>query len=265
MYCYLSIAQEMAPDQPVYGLQALGLGSKTRPHTTVVQMAAHYVKEIRTVQPEGPYHLGGHSLGGVFAFEVACQLQRQGQRVAVLALFDTVPSGVIPWGFYALQLLPAIPRRCLFHLRNLWRMTNRKRLDYIFGRFAFAREWLHRNQSKPSVVDPQQPDGAPIPTPAAGYDDYYYTVALGYRIHPYPGSVDIFLGPDADPFWKWYWRYMARRGARFHHVPGAHDTMITPGHVSATAQVLRALLDRAQGREKARLAGSRRAPTSPIR
>ena len=56
-------------------------------------MAAHYVREIRSLQPEGPYHLGGSSFGGVIAFEMARQLRVHGQWVGVLALFDTYGPG----------------------------------------------------------------------------------------------------------------------------------------------------------------------------
>ncbi|HTH49068.1 MAG TPA: amino acid adenylation domain-containing protein, partial [Candidatus Limnocylindria bacterium] len=262
VYCFLSLSQELAPDQPVYGLQALGLEGKALAHSTLEQMAAHYVQEIRACQPEGPYHIGGHSLGGIFAYEVARQLLQLGERVPVLVLFDTVPAGVIPWGFYALQLLPAIPERCLIHVRNLWRMSNRRRLDYILGRFAFAREWLNRNRPKAPLVEAELPAGTPPSPPTLAYDDYCYTVALAYRIRPIPGSVDVFLGVDAEPFWKWYWRYMARRGARFHNVPGAHDTMITPGHVATTAQVLRTLLERAYARNKSSRARKPRPQTA---
>ena len=58
-------------------------------HETLEEMAAHYVAEIRTVQRHGPYHIGGASYGGMVAWEMARQLQRAGESVALLALFDT--------------------------------------------------------------------------------------------------------------------------------------------------------------------------------
>ena len=61
-YCFLHLARELAPDRPVYGLQAVGLDGRRPRHTTVEEMAAHYVREIRSVQPEGHYHLAGISL-----------------------------------------------------------------------------------------------------------------------------------------------------------------------------------------------------------
>jgi thioesterase domain-containing protein len=53
-------------------------------------MAADYIHAIRAAQACGPYMLGGWSMGGLVAFEMACQLQRQGQQVALVALFDSI-------------------------------------------------------------------------------------------------------------------------------------------------------------------------------
>jgi amino acid adenylation domain-containing protein len=87
--CYVALARLMGSDQPFYGLQALGLDGEQEPCTRIEDMAAHYIEALRIVQPEGPYFLGGWSMGGVVAFEMAQQLQKQGHRVAVLALFDS--------------------------------------------------------------------------------------------------------------------------------------------------------------------------------
>ncbi|MGH8535950.1 MAG: condensation domain-containing protein [Gammaproteobacteria bacterium] len=88
IYLY-ELARHLGPDQPFYGLQAVGLDGKSRPHTRIEDMAACYIEQIRTVQPQGPYLLGGHSFGGNVAFEMSQQLQRQGQDIALLVIFDT--------------------------------------------------------------------------------------------------------------------------------------------------------------------------------
>jgi aspartate racemase len=62
----------------------------------VEEMAAHYVKVIRSVQPQGPYFLGGFSFGGNVALEMARQLRAEGDQVGLLALFDTFPSRRVP-------------------------------------------------------------------------------------------------------------------------------------------------------------------------
>ena len=86
----LDISKELAPEQPVYGIQAARLVGGPL-HDSVEAMAAHYVREIRELRPEGPYQVGGFSLGGWIAYEIAQQLRAQGQTVTVV-LFDTHPN-----------------------------------------------------------------------------------------------------------------------------------------------------------------------------
>jgi len=85
------LARHLGPDQPFYGLQAVGLDGESEPHTQVKDMAAHYIESLRAVQPHGPFVLGGHSIGGVVAFEMAQQLQRKGEQVARVIVFDAPP------------------------------------------------------------------------------------------------------------------------------------------------------------------------------
>ena len=79
----------LTPEQPLYGLDALGLRGDAAISTSIQEMAALYVRAIRSVQPRGPYQLSGWSLGGVIAFEMACQLRRLGEAVAPVVLFDS--------------------------------------------------------------------------------------------------------------------------------------------------------------------------------
>ena len=86
--CFLELARALGRDRPFYGLQAAGLDDDDPPLTTVEAMAASYVDAVRQVQPEGPYHLGGWSFGGLVAFEMARMLAASGHEVASLALLD---------------------------------------------------------------------------------------------------------------------------------------------------------------------------------
>jgi len=87
---YVHLIRYLPPEIPVNGIQARGIDGNGEPHETLEQMAADYIVEIRHAQPEGPYLLAGHSLGGVIAFEIARQLDHQNERVAFLGLFDSV-------------------------------------------------------------------------------------------------------------------------------------------------------------------------------
>jgi amino acid adenylation domain-containing protein len=76
-------------DRPVYSFKPLGADGKQAPHTTLEEMATAYIREMLLLQPEGAYFLMGISFGTRLAFEVARQLQRQGKKVALLALLDS--------------------------------------------------------------------------------------------------------------------------------------------------------------------------------
>jgi thioesterase domain-containing protein len=90
--CYADLARRLGEDQPVYGLQSLGLAplGETAPQETVEEMAASYVAAIQAAQPSGPYRLGGWSIGGAIAYEMARQLRQGGHEVELLALLDSL-------------------------------------------------------------------------------------------------------------------------------------------------------------------------------
>lgn len=94
--CFFPLARSLGADQPFYGFQAAGLEDGREPRSSIEEMAAAYVEEMRGVQPAGPYRLGGWSFGGLAAFEMARQLRARGEEVALLAVIDTGP-GVPEW------------------------------------------------------------------------------------------------------------------------------------------------------------------------
>nr|ADK54821.1 non-ribosomal peptide synthase [uncultured soil bacterium] len=90
-WCYTDLVGHLPPDRPVYGLQARGYGADELLPRTLEEMAADYFKQIRAVQPSGPYHLLGWSFGGTTAHAVATHIQEQGEEVALLAVLDGYP------------------------------------------------------------------------------------------------------------------------------------------------------------------------------
>lgn len=89
---FLPLSRLLGPQQPFFGLQARGIESRALPDFTLSGAARGHVKTIRSVQPHGPYLIGGHSLGGVLALKVAQHLERLGEEVALLVIIDTVLS-----------------------------------------------------------------------------------------------------------------------------------------------------------------------------
>ncbi len=87
--CYEKLANHLSDDIPVYGIQARGFEPNQYPFDNLPDMAAYYIQAIREQQPEGPYYLAGHSIGGVVAWEMARQLLDAGQEIAFIGLLDS--------------------------------------------------------------------------------------------------------------------------------------------------------------------------------
>ncbi|CAG1019580.1 dihydroaeruginoic acid synthetase [Burkholderiaceae bacterium] len=88
--CYSTLARHLGADQPVFAFQSQGLDGRSEPHELIEDMAAGYVAELRRQRPAGPYRLGGWSMGGVIAAEMAAQLEAAGEAVEGVVLFDSV-------------------------------------------------------------------------------------------------------------------------------------------------------------------------------
>lgn len=92
---YAELVRALGHDQPFYGFQATGIAG-SKPQRSVEAMARRYLRDLRAVQPEGPYQLCGYSGGGVIAWEMACQLAEAGQATSALVLIDSRPVTELP-------------------------------------------------------------------------------------------------------------------------------------------------------------------------
>lgn len=121
------LGSELGDDQPLYGLQAQGLEDDSPVHHTIEEMAAHYISEIRSVQPKGPYLIGGHCSGAWVAFEMARQLEASGDELGSVILVDQGP--------------PNVERPVV----SSWKYTlNRAKFLFRDGRLWFAIVWQAR-------------------------------------------------------------------------------------------------------------------------
>ncbi|MEV8536217.1 amino acid adenylation domain-containing protein [Streptomyces sp. NPDC051211] len=89
---YLGFAGRLPQYQTINGIQAKGFDGRTKLPESIDEMILDYVGEILEIQPEGPFHLAGYSIGGTFAQAIAAELQKRGHEVALLAMLDSVPS-----------------------------------------------------------------------------------------------------------------------------------------------------------------------------
>jgi FkbH-like protein len=94
---YRNLAQRLQHSTAVYGVKPCRQGSYPMVHTQIPEMAAYYIEQIRAIQPEGPYLLGGFCAGGVIAVEMALQLQRQGHSVPLVALMNSTDVQESKW------------------------------------------------------------------------------------------------------------------------------------------------------------------------
>jgi len=224
---YYNLARHLDPTQPVYGLQPKGFNEKQLPQTRIEDMAADYIREIRTVQPEGPYFLGGFSMGGMVAFEMAQQLHFSGQKVAVLALFDTCSPG---W----LKPLP-IHVRVSRHLSNLSQLKLKEKLTYVQKKLT-GRFDLDLRQSLPQVQDKSPLQEAHEQADKNYLPRVYSGRAILFRARePLKGRWSEWCSVDTELGWG---RFVAG-GLDLHEVPGNHMSMFNEPHVRIIAEKLR--------------------------
>ena len=185
---YQQLAKKLPADQPVYGLQAIGLDGHTPPLQRVEDMARRYVAEIRQVQPEGPYHLAGGSMGGIIAYEMAQQLAASGQRVAMLGLIDTSAD----YG-----------ERCRREALGGWRAKLRNRMAGRSWRerLAVVRKSLASRKNRLVLrlkMALARRIGAEIPHADryAGVEAVHRKAYEQYAVRPYAGNVVLFRAED---------------------------------------------------------------------
>ncbi|HEX6288042.1 MAG TPA: amino acid adenylation domain-containing protein, partial [Herpetosiphonaceae bacterium] len=139
VFCYTALVCHLDARRQVYGLQARGVDAGQTPHTSIRAMAAEYVAAIRTIQPHGPYLLGGWSMGGVVAFEVAQQFRQHGQQVDLLALIDSgppsasrsMPDDATLVAAFARDLAAVYGKRLVISREELADLPVEQRLSYV--------------------------------------------------------------------------------------------------------------------------------------
>ncbi|HEV8340935.1 MAG TPA: alpha/beta fold hydrolase, partial [Candidatus Binatia bacterium] len=243
VFPYVHLARYLGPDQPCYGLQARGLEEGEEPQTRIEDMATDYIKALRTVQPKGPYLLGGWSMGGLVAFEMAQQLHAQGEGVDLLALLDariTPPDEKFPEADFDAMLLADFVR--YFGLS----------LD-----LANSLSQLPRDEVLTHVLELAQRAGLVPPDVEVSQAHRFvellksdFQATRNYELHLYPGRVTLFKaseeleGTSPDPTLGW--SAWAVEEVEVHVVPGNHANMVYQPHVEVLAEKLRDCLNHAQ-------------------
>ena len=198
----------MSPKLSFYGIQPLGLEPGEITHTSVQEMAARYIEDMRAVQSSGPYYIGGRCFGAFVAFEIARQLVSQGEAVGLLALIDpTSPPGVPRRARYYAGRVAYFKRRgkLLFAvIRHLRARITRLRLLWIRRLFANAPT---RRLARVLRV--------------------HCRAQEAYRPEPYAGDI-LFLGAKEEYHpedSRALWKKLTTETFDVHLIPGNHRTI----------------------------------------
>ncbi len=245
--CYLPLARRLGSTRPVYGLEALGMDDDTPPLTSVIEMARHYLRAVREVQPTGPYYLGGWSFGGVVAFEMACVLQAAGEEVAFLGLIDVPAPGYTPEGF----------RRALLEAVVTWVERTQHRQVTVDWEAVAA---LPPDAQLSQLLEQVQAAGVGLSERALAVIARQVALhvtnveaADRYRPGRYAGRLTMYRARDPgprqldaghpdyhDPTWGWS-RYVTQP-VGVHEVPGHHEVLLETPYVEELAQAMRTTL-----------------------
>jgi amino acid adenylation domain-containing protein len=223
---YAALAKALGPDQPFYGLQALGVENQEEPHDRIDEMASYYISQIKRIQPTGPYNLAGYSFGGIVAYEMACQLRDQGQDVGLLAILDS----------YAMSRKTA--------LKLLWRPKNF--LKFLANIPAWIRDefLLFFVRKSTPILSPER----------ARVLDAHIEALRHFRLRRYGGKVSLFrvrtlsLLRSFDP--EFGWAELASGGVDSYIIPGSHFNMLEDPFVARLADQIRTGLDVARAEKK---------------
>jgi thioesterase domain-containing protein len=225
---------------------------KQPPHTRIPDMAAHYIKEIRELQPTGPYFIGGRSLGGIIAFEMACQLRAQGQEVGLLVLLDSYPVGyakMSPDAGVLRSRVGRIARRIGSHLSNMQRLPLQEKLLYVVDKARYGPTRIKSQVWRTIYRSYKNLSGA-LPRALCDVQEFNWLAAHDYVPQIYDGRVTL-LWASGDLRGSFDlvagWRALAEGGMEVREIPGTHLNIIKEPHVAELALKLNESLVRAQG------------------
>jgi len=241
---YRQLARHLGPDQPVYGFQSQGLNGKESLQTSVEEMASYYVKELVTLQPSGPYRLGGYCLGGAIALEMAQQLQARGERVGLVAMLDTFNNKMANRpklrGLRLLHLL----QNLWYHGANFCLAGNKHRWNFVREKWdtALTRDGIRlRTLYHALVSSPDRQNSYPHLRVKRVNDQ----AAMRYVPRPYSGRV-VVIRPKGN-FWglddpSLGWDEVVREGLAIREIPIYPRGILVEPFVQTLAQELRACL-----------------------
>jgi amino acid adenylation domain-containing protein len=260
------LAMALPPSLPFYCLQARGLDGQTTPFSSVEETAECYIDQIRTVQPRGPYYLGGGCYGGLVAFEMARRLRSAGETVSVVALMDT-------WNFAYGRFISKpklfyfnsrfFLRRTFHHVKTLGQVKPRDWTAYVSSR---VKTFLQLAKSVARIAEGGDETQFPVSLVDAKFQELEghgelgqvlervrnasHVAALNFIPKPYDGHLLVFGARTRvdDPYRDEAlgWRPVALGGVTAYVVDGDHLSIFRNPAVGAIAEKLDRALRKAQ-------------------
>ena len=236
---YLPLTQYLGADRPFYGLAQHFEGRRVR-YTRIEEIAAYYLSEVRKVQPLGPYHIGGHSVGAFVAFEMAQQLRADHHEVGLLALLDPF-APMASSDDYAVAIAERFDSAGFKSLHS----DLKRKLYWL--RQGWSDAVLHRCKSAACALLGY----LNLPLPVALQSFYMEQVVFGriyreayarYRPRPYMGRAVYFASDDERERIS-AWAALVPTGLEVYSVPGDHLTMLVEPNVAHLAEALREVLN----------------------
>jgi amino acid adenylation domain-containing protein len=239
---YYQMAHYIGQDQPVYGLQALGLDGKQAPLTSIEDMARHYIQEIRTIQPHGPYFLAGYSSAGMVVFEMSQQLRKQGEKVALLALLDE-KSPKLP------KISPSLWEYIQIIVSNLWQLNSQEKFNYVMDKFNY--KFVHKGNFREFMIAQWSKSLAPE---YINVLDANLEAARNYQPQVYQGKVTLFrcqVQPISQALHHDLgWSELVTGDIEIHPISGDHFNLLREPHVRVLATKLKSCLELLQSESK---------------
>jgi amino acid adenylation domain-containing protein len=255
---YTTIVNYLDPEQPVYGLQAKGLSGTEEPLETIEEIAAYYISEILTVEPEGPFALAGFSLGGKIAYEMGRQLEAAGKTVSFLGLLDATaeqPSGHMPYPVRILHDLRFAANYVTWNLMSFFRDPD----ESVFT--IAGRKWRGLVKKIRGLdFDPQKTGmvsrgkRSELPKYLRRVHRSNLRASRQYRVGPFNGKVHLFKAGKQtfyipDPV-NYGWDKVARGGVVIHPIPGEHSSTFAPPNDKYFATILQNCLNEHNGKQE---------------
>ena len=228
-------------DQPIWGVE-YSVSESSSPFLRMEDLAAHYLREIRKFQSNGPYYLLGYSFGGLLAFEIAQQLHAAGERVELLGMLDTFLMNGVRASAQKRSLLERLTRKAASFGRHVGRV--------VFGpqRRAYLKEDVAERldaivgQGRQLLYGVLKARGRSIPKFLHRAKDVNWYAALRYEALPYPGRITLFRATtplnfiDMPTDRELGWGPLAEAGVEVHEILGTHREIMREPNVGDVAR-----------------------------